>query len=152
MEVITGLGLVSPIGLGVSAFRESLAAGRSGVHPFRLFDARELPVRFGGEIEEFDARAHVDRKDRKQLKIMARTAQLAGAAARLALEDANLPAGAVDPLRFGVAMGTGVVPGELVELARPGRACLDEATDRIDLRKWGRDGLPLIPPTWMLQH
>jgi len=150
--VITGLGLVSPIGLGVPAFRESLAAGRSGVHGFRLFDARELPIRFGGEIEEFDAKEYVDRKDRKQLKIMARTAQLAVAAARMALQDAGLGAGAVDPLRFGVAMGTGVVPGDLAELGRPGKVCLDQANDRIDLRKWGRKGLPLIPPTWMLPH
>jgi 3-oxoacyl-[acyl-carrier-protein] synthase II len=150
--VITGLGLVSPIGLGVPAFRESLAAGRSGVHSLRLFDPRELPIRFGGEIEEFDAKAYVDRKDRKQLKIMARTAQLAVAAARLALDDASLPAGSVDPARLGVSMGTGVVPGDLSELGRPGRLCLDEASEQIDLRKWGREGLALIPPTWMLNH
>lgn len=150
--VITGLGLVTPIGLGVAAFRESLAAGRSGVHPFRLFDASGMPARFGGEIEEFDAKEFVPRKERKQLKIMARTSQLAVAAARLALDDAKLTAGAVDPLRFGVSMGTGVVPGDLAELGRPGKVCLDEATDRVDLRKWGRDGLPLIPPTWMLPH
>src|SRR4051794_28317359 len=139
--VITGLGLVSPIGLGVAAFREALAAGRSGVHPFRLFDPRELPVRFGGEIEEFDAKAYVERKDRKQLKLMARTAQLAVAAARLALDDAGLPAGSVQPSRLGVSMGTGVVPGDLADLGRPGRACLDGSDWPIDLRTWGRVGM-----------
>src|SRR5262249_930798 len=125
------------------------------------FDPRELPVRFGGEIEEFDAKPYVDRKDRKQLKIMARTAQLAVAAARLALEDAKLAAGAVDPARFGVAMGAGVVPGDLAELGRPGgggggggggKGCGEGGRGRMDLRKWGHDGLPLIPPTWMLPH
>jgi len=151
--IITGLGLVSPIGIGVDAFRQALAAGRSGVHTLRLFDPRALPVHFGGEIEEFDARAHVDRKDRKQLKLMARTSQLAVAAARLAVTDAGLRIGEnVDPMRLGVAMGTGVVPGDLAELGRPGRICLDTASGHVDLHKWGREGLPLIPPTWMLPH
>src|SRR4051794_36470316 len=122
--VITGLGLVSPIGLGVAAFQGSLAAGRGGVHPFRLFDPTGMPVQFGGEIEEFDAKDFVARKDRKQLKIMARTSQLAVAAARLALADARLEGGAFDPARFGVSMGVGVVPGDLAELGRPGKVCL----------------------------
>lgn len=149
---ITGLGLVSPIGLGVAAFRESLASGTGGVHTFRLFDPQALPVRFGGEIEEFDPKPYLDRKDRKQLKIMARTAQLAVAAARLAMDDAGLARGQIDPSRLGVSMGIGVVPGDLAELGRPGRVCQGEAGEGIDLRRWGRDGLPLIPPTWMLHH
>src|SRR4051812_4926633 len=150
--VITGLGLVSPIGLGVAAFRESLTAGRGGVHPFRLFDPTGLPVQFGGEIEEFDAKEYVARKDRKQLRIMGRTQHLAVGAARLALDDANLPSGSVDPVRFGVCMGNGVVPGDLAELGRPGRVCLDESGGHVDLHKWGREGLSLIPPTWMLPY
>ena len=120
--VITGLGLVSPIGLGVGAFRESLAAGRTGIHTLKLFDPRELPVRFGGEIEEFDAKKYVEKSQRKQLKIMARTAQLGVAAARLALDEARIGPGAVDPLRLGVSMGTGVIPGDLIDLGPPARS------------------------------
>src|SRR5262245_32075715 len=93
--VITGLGVVSPIGVGVAAFRDSLASGRSGVHHFRRFNASALPVRFGGEIEEFDPKEFVEKKDRKQLKLMPHTAQLAVAAARLALDDAALKPGGI---------------------------------------------------------
>src|SRR5215468_7172740 len=91
--LITGLGLVTPIGVGVAAFRESLLARKSGVHTFRLFDPQVLPVRFAGEIEEFDPKLYVDRKQAKQLKVMARTQQLAVAAARLGLDDAGLKPG-----------------------------------------------------------
>lgn len=150
--VITGLGLVSPIGVGVAEFREALASGRGGVHRFRLFDPSELPVTFGGEIEEFDARDFLDRKERKQLRMMARTTQLAIAAARLGLDHAGIAPGTLDPSRFGVALGTGVVPGDLLDLGPPGKLCFDEQTQRIDLRRWGSEGLAVIPPTWMLLH
>ncbi len=147
--VITGLGIVSPLGLGRDAFRASLAAAASGVHTFRLFDPSALPVTFGGEIEEFDANAYLDKKERKQLKLMPRTVQLAVAASRLAAADARL---AADPERLGFVMGTGIIPGVLDDLGPPGRLCLDEASGRIDMEKWGREGIGLMPPTWMLNH
>ncbi|MGL4554668.1 MAG: beta-ketoacyl synthase N-terminal-like domain-containing protein, partial [Gemmataceae bacterium] len=150
--VITGVGPVSPIGLGAEAFRAGLASGASGVHTLRRIDPSGLPVRFGGEIEEFDARAYLDKKDRKQLKLMVRTIQLAVAAARLARDDAGLGPGAIDPDRLGVMMGTGIIPGEPGDLGPAGRACLDPSGEAIDLRRWGRDGLDLIPPMWMLNH
>jgi 3-oxoacyl-[acyl-carrier-protein] synthase II len=150
--VITGLGLISPIGLGVAAFRAALAAGRGGVHPFRLFDPSALPVRFGGEIEEFDARLYVDKKDRKNLKLMPHTAQLAVAAARLALDEGGLRPGDVDPRRFGVMMGTGIVPGDVGDLGPSAQMCFDASGESMDLKKWGREGLSVIAPTWMLNH
>src|SRR5262245_18489444 len=52
--VVTGLGLVSPLGLDSVSFWSSLAVGRSGVRPLQLFDASALPVRFGGEVLNFD--------------------------------------------------------------------------------------------------
>jgi 3-oxoacyl-[acyl-carrier-protein] synthase II len=150
--VITGVGPVSPVGIGVAAFRDSLAAGRGGVHAFRTFDASALPVRFGGEIEEFDAREYLDKKDRTQLKLMVRTIQLAVGAARLARDDADLDAAAIDPERLGVMMGTGIIPGEPAALGPAGQACLNEAGDGMDMGRWGRDGLDAIPPMWMLNH
>jgi 3-oxoacyl-[acyl-carrier-protein] synthase II len=74
------------------------------------------------------------------------------AGARLALADAGLTPGAVDPTRFGVSFGTGTVPGELVELGPAARAAFDEEQQRVDLAHWGRDGLPVIQPMWMLNH
>ncbi len=150
--VLTGIGVVTPLGLDLPSFTEALLAGRSGIGPFRSFDASALPVRFGGEVPGFDPRAFLEKKERKALKMMVRTSQLAVAGARLALADAGLAPGAVDPTRIGVSFGTGTVPGELVELGPAARAAFDAEQGRVDLARWGRDGLPIIQPMWMLNH
>ena len=84
--VITGVGVLSPIGLDAAAFWQSLHEGRSGIRPITAFDPSTLPVRFAGEIPDFDAKNYVDKKDRRSLKMMARTIQLAVGAAQLALD------------------------------------------------------------------
>lgn len=150
--VVTGIGLVSPLGLTVEAFRDSLATGRSGIRPIRGFDASALPVHFAGEVIDFDAREYLDKKDRKMLKMMVRTIQLAVAAARLALADAGIGPGTLDPARLGVSLGTGTIPGDLLDLGAAARASYDPERCTVDLARWGRDGLPLIPPMWMLNH
>ena len=104
--VLTGIGVVTPLGLDLPSFTQALLAGRSGIGPFRSFDASALPVRFGGEVPGFDPRAFLEKKDRKALKMMVRTSQLAVAGSRLALADAGLTPGAVEPTRFGVSFGT----------------------------------------------
>jgi 3-oxoacyl-[acyl-carrier-protein] synthase II len=150
--VVTGLGIVSPIGLGREAFAASLRMGQGGVRTLRAFDASSLPVQIGAEIEHFDPRDYIEKKDRKQLKMMVRTIQLAVAGARLALRDARLEPGGYDPDRLGIAFGTGTIPGEMADLGPAAQVSSDPTTRRIDLRRWGRDGLPTIPPTWMLNH
>jgi 3-oxoacyl-[acyl-carrier-protein] synthase II len=149
--VVTGIGVVCPLGLDAASFAEALREGRSGVRTFRSFDASNFPVRIGGEIDGFDARNYLDRKDRKQLKMMVRTIQLAVAGARLALDDGRLDSAALDPARFGVEFGTGTIPGDLADLGAAACASLD-TRGMIDLRRWGIDGLPVIPPMWMLNH
>jgi 3-oxoacyl-[acyl-carrier-protein] synthase II len=72
------------------------------------------------------------------------------AAARLAAEDAGLTGGAVDPQRFGVVYGASTQPGELAELGPAAVAAAAPDRDCIDLAEWGAHGLPLIPPTWLL--
>lgn len=150
--VVTGVGLITPIGLTLAAVRAALAAGQTGVRRLQRFDPSGLPVQIAAEVLGFDAREYLDKKDRKALKMMVRTIQLAMAAARLALADARLEAGQVDPTRLGVSAGTGTVPGDLLDLGAAGRASFRPATGRVDLAAWGRDGIPLIPPMWMLNH
>jgi 3-oxoacyl-[acyl-carrier-protein] synthase II len=150
--VLTGMGVVCPLGLDAPSFAQALRAGRSGVRAIRSFDAGALPVRIGGEIDGFDARNYLEKKDRKQLKMMVRTIQLGVAAARLAVDDSRIDLAAIDPARFGVCFGTGTIPGELIDLALATRASLDESTGKIDLHRWGRDAMPTIPPMWMLNH
>jgi 3-oxoacyl-[acyl-carrier-protein] synthase II len=120
------------------------------VRTLSSFDPSPLPVRIGGEIDAFDARPYVDKKHRKSLKMMIRTIQLGVAAARLAADDARMNEASVDPSRFGVEFGSGTVPGELADLGEAG--CVSREGGPIDLRRWGSEGLALIPPMWMLNH
>jgi 3-oxoacyl-[acyl-carrier-protein] synthase II len=150
--VLTGLGVVSPIGLGRETFAASLRAGQGGIRALGHIDTAGLPVRIGAAIDGFDPRDYIDKKDRKQLKMMVRTIQLAVAGARLALRDAVLEPGKYDPDRLGIVMGTGTIPGELADLGPAAQASYDAAAQRVDLARWGRDGIAQIPPTWMLNH
>jgi 3-oxoacyl-(acyl-carrier-protein) synthase len=79
--VITGLGVVSPIGIGCEPFWRSLASGTSGIRTVDLFDSSSLSVRFGGQIPDFDPKLYV--RPRKSLKVMSRDIQLGFAAADL---------------------------------------------------------------------
>ncbi len=150
--VLTGIGVICPLGLDARSFALALQAGQSGVRAIRSFDTSALPVRIGSEIDNFDPRDYLEKKDRKQLKMMVRTIQLAVAAARRAVDDSRLVPTGIDPARFGVCIGTGTIPGELADLGPAGQASLDGQTGKIDMRRWGRDGLPIIPPMWMLNH
>src|SRR5262245_12117738 len=133
--VITGVGALTSLGLDWASFRRALAEGQGGVRPLRRFDAAGCPVRFGSEIADFDAKAFVEKKDRKQLKLMARTSELAVATARLALDDGAVVPAALDPDRFGVAFGSGTIPGDLADLGPGVAASRDAERDAIDLAK-----------------
>lgn len=150
--VITGLGTINPLGASLAAFADALLAGVSGTGPVTAVDLSSLPVRIGAEVKGFDAREYLDKKDRKSLKLMVRTIQLAVAAARLALDHADLRPGAMAPERLGTSFGNGTIPGDLADLGRAAQACFDPATGQVAMDRWGREGLPLIPPMWLLNH
>src|SRR5258707_10378231 len=105
--VITGLGVVSPNGIGKEAFCLAVLAGKSGVKRISRFDPSSLPVHIAGEIPEFDELAWVDARERKHVS---RVVPLAVAASTEAIKDAGLdPAGmSMDEKReIGVIVGTG---------------------------------------------
>src|SRR5436189_3064614 len=87
--VLTGLGLVTPLGLDLDAIWRALAEGHSGVRTITAFDPSALPVRFGGEIPDFDARRLIDKKHLKRVLPMPRTVHLAAAAAQRAMAHAG---------------------------------------------------------------
>jgi 3-oxoacyl-[acyl-carrier-protein] synthase II len=149
--VITGIGAVTPLGIGASAFWEALAAGRSGIRRLPGAHVAALPSQVGAAIEEFDAKQFLDKKDRKRLSVMSRSFQFAVAAAKLALEDAALTADQIDPARLGSVLATGTVSNDPVEFARGGRLSVRGVGD-IDLRKFGQEGLSLVPPMFMLSY
>ena len=100
-------------------FLGGLAARRSGIRSITTFDASALPARIAGEIPDFDAKKYVEKKERKSLKVMARTIQLAVAAAQLAMDDSGVDKDKLDPTRFGVEFGAGLIATELPELGPP---------------------------------
>ena len=105
--VITGMGVVSPNGIGKEAFCRALLAGKSGVKRISRFDCSDLPVQIAGEIAEFDELAWVEAKERKHVS---RVVPLAIAASTEALDDAGLePRGmSLEQQRqIGVILGSG---------------------------------------------
>src|SRR6202158_3428691 len=105
--VTTGMGVVSPNGIGKQAFCLSVLAGKSGVKRITRFDPSELPVQIAGEIPEFDELAWVDARERKHVS---RVVPLAVAASNEAIKDAGLDptAMSIDEKRdIGVILGTG---------------------------------------------
>jgi 3-oxoacyl-[acyl-carrier-protein] synthase II len=150
--VLTGLGIISPIGLNPADFWESLSKRRNGIVPLTCFNVDALPTRFGGEIRGFDAKSFVEKKERKSLKVMSRTVQLAVAAAQVALDDARVDKTQLDPSRFGVEFGAGLISSELEELGVASQLSVNGERGLGDLRKWGDQGLRNMPPLWMLKY
>jgi 3-oxoacyl-[acyl-carrier-protein] synthase II len=122
--VVTGIGPVTPVGIGRQAFWDALVAGRSGIGPITLFDASEFPVRIGGEVKDFDPTTWMDRKAARRTD---RVVHLALAAARLAWEDAGSPS--VDPQRAAVVVSTGV--GGLQYMEDQIRLLAERGPDRV---------------------
>lgn len=131
--VITGMGVVSVIGTGLSTYWEHLKAGKSGIRRITQFDASSFPCQIAGEVPEFDPTRYMDRKEARRVP---RSAQFGFAAAKLAVEDAGLPAPLPEPERSGVAFGTAI-------------GGLDRASEGIDIiRSQGYERLnPFVVPT-----
>ncbi len=103
--VVTGMGVVSPVGNSVAAFWEALLAGRSGVGPIRRFDASALRCRIAGEVKGFDITAYLPEKEARRFD---RFCHFALAAAVEAVRQAGLSADSVNPERVGVLVSSGV--------------------------------------------
>jgi len=103
--VITGMGLVTPIGLTIEENWQSLMAGRSGIGPITRFDASRLPTQFAGEVKNFDPAVYMDVKE---LRHYDRYLHLAVAAADKALADANLKAQDLPHDATGILIGSGM--------------------------------------------
>jgi 3-oxoacyl-[acyl-carrier-protein] synthase II len=107
--VITGLGIVSPIGIGRHCFSRALREGKSGIDEISLFDASHLPTRFAGEVKDFSPEELLS-----GWNILTATRErrilMANAAARLAVEDARLDADTLAGTRSGIILGSGIHP------------------------------------------
>ncbi|HMO86817.1 MAG TPA: beta-ketoacyl-[acyl-carrier-protein] synthase family protein, partial [Lacipirellulaceae bacterium] len=147
--VITGMGVVSPIGVGEDAVWASLEGGDSGVRRNAQWAAAGYPFPIAGEVLDFDPKEFV--KPRKALKVMSRETQLGFAAAEMAWEQARLGDAQLDPERLGVTCGSNMFCPELPEFERGCHAC-DAGGGEFDYSRWGRDGLREVQPLWMLKY
>ncbi|MFS8578692.1 MAG: beta-ketoacyl-[acyl-carrier-protein] synthase II, partial [Novibacillus thermophilus] len=103
--VITGMGVVSPLGNDKETFWDALLSGKSGIGPITHFDASQYPSRIAGEVKHFDPLNYMEKKDARR---MDRFVQFAVAAAKMALEDAAFDMQSIDPDRVGVYIGSGI--------------------------------------------
>lgn len=105
--VVTGMGAVTPVGIGVAQMWDSLVNGRSGVRALSRLDTAGLQVKIAAQVEGFDAGVYIDRRDAKR---MDRFTQYAVSAARMAMDDAGLSNGheMVAPERVGVCFSAGL--------------------------------------------
>jgi len=124
--VVTGIGLVTPVGLNSESTWNSLVEGRSGIDYISLFDAEGYESRIAGEVDEFDATTALGRKEAKRLD---RFSQFACVAAIEALEHANLNMEKEDADRVGVLIGSGV--GGIITIADQHKILLQKGPKRV---------------------
>lgn len=119
--VITGLGLVSPVGLSVGEAWANILAGRSGIKPFEVdFDLTKFPTRIGGQVRGFDIEDYISAKEARRMDVFI---QYAVAAGRQAFQDAGLEVTEENADRIGVSIGSGI--GGILGIEKNHQAYLD---------------------------
>ncbi|MDG2424009.1 MAG: beta-ketoacyl synthase N-terminal-like domain-containing protein [Phycisphaerales bacterium] len=159
--VISGIGPVSALGLGIEATWEAMTAGRSGLGPVKAFDASDFSCSLAGEMddEDFSIRKIVPKSYRKATKVMCRDIELAIGAASAAVTDAGLITAAnadgkdptINPERMGCHVGAGLICSEVNELTAalwPSRG----PDGLFDLHHWGEQGMENLTPLWLLKY
>jgi 3-oxoacyl-[acyl-carrier-protein] synthase II len=167
--VITGIGVVSPLGVGRGPFWDGLCAGRTGIGKPTIFDSSGFTTKLAAQLPvEFSAKDFVPKSYRKAVKVMARDSEIAVAAAKLAAEDAGLVTrGSLDGAagtatypseRMGCQIGAGLINAETDELTSALATSTDEK-GTFDYRKWGAvegggggGGMNNLQPLWMLKY
>ncbi len=138
---VTGIGVVSSIGLGRAAFFRSLEAGRSGISPVTSFDASQLGRGYAGEVKGFDPQDHLSQAEQKR---MGRCSAMALAAARMALEDAGLAPDELAGPRTSVVLGTTMGEAQLLaEMDHEWIVNGPQAVKRSLIPKYGSTLLPI---------
>jgi 3-oxoacyl-[acyl-carrier-protein] synthase II len=146
--VITGLGVVCPIGIGIDAFSASLENGASGVDWLPEMRGSDSPFRYAARIKDFDPKLYV--QPRKTIKVMCHEIQAAFAAAGMAMEQAKLTKGTIEPERLGVLLGSEMLYGELDELRDAVLHCTVDG--KFQMSEWGNHAFKDLYPLWMLKY
>ncbi|QGJ72429.1 Beta-ketoacyl-acyl-carrier-protein synthase II [Planctomycetales bacterium 10988] len=157
--VITGLGVVTPIGKSLDTFWRNLVEGQSGVGPLAQVPSENYPFTFGGEAREFtghisdfgEVPKDLQRQIKKSSKIMCREIAMGVASAQMALSHAGMRPGDLDPERVGVSFGTGYMVTMPGEFAGAIRQCLNDR-GTFDFSRWGGEGMRQVTPLWLLKY
>ena len=124
--VVTGIGLVSPIGIGTDVNWRALTAGHSGIGRITHFDPSAFAAQIAGEVKSFDPLQFIEKKDVKKMDVFI---QFAIAASQFAMDDSKLPITAGNAARVGVFMGSGI--GGFTSIEREHIALLDGGPRKI---------------------
>lgn len=124
--VITGMGVITPIGLNVKEYWESVKQGKTGFGEITKFDASAYKCKIAAEVKGFDAKNYMDPKSARRMESFC---QYAVAAAKEALEDSGLDIEKEDPFRVGVAVGSGI--GSLQAIEREHAKLLEKGPSRV---------------------
>jgi 3-oxoacyl-[acyl-carrier-protein] synthase II len=157
--VITGVGVISPIGSDPASLWDSLRTGRSGVGPITTLPAGSTPLPFAAEVASFQGTIdnfgplgkEKAKAIRKGLKVMCRECQMGVAASQLALSDSGVLNGHHSPQRTGISFGTDYMITLPEDFTEGIRECLDEA-GRFQFDRWATNGMPKMSPLWLLKY
>ena len=150
--VLTGLGVINPVGSGPDAFWQAVLAGTPGVHTITLLDPTHLPSKMAGEVRDFSAKALIDKSYRRTLNAMARTVEFGAVGCQLAMQDAGLGKGTIPPERIGVEFASVMGATDLDDLGPASKVSIKPDGSGPDMTAWGGEGLNLVPPLWMLKY
>ena len=146
--VVTGIGVVSPIGIGSEAFWDSLQAGKSGIISREDLANTDGPFRIAAPVAGFEGKRLI--KPRKAIKIMCQPIQFGVAAAMMAAEQAGLAAAEISADRIGTIFGTETFFANPHEVSDIFRRCTVDGQFKHDL--WGQFINAEIEPLWMLKY
>ncbi len=145
--VITGIGIVSPVGIDSGPFWQGMISRRSGVRVREEFKDVRHPFRIAAEVIDFEPKLWV--RPRKSLKVMCRPIQLGFAASSLAIDHSGI-SGNVDPNRLSTVFGTEALYADPNEVAAVFRKCIVNRC--YDHSRWGDFAMTEIEPLWMLRY
>ncbi len=146
--VITGMGVVSPIGIGITEFWDALVQRKSGVRLREGFEERDWPLKLYAPVVGFDGKQWV--KPRKSMKVMCLPIQFGYTAATMALEQSGLAEFEMDPNRMGTVFGSETFFADPLEVADVFRKCVQKQNYEHD--RWGEFAMRNIQPLWMLKY
>jgi len=155
--VMTGIGVVSGLGVGTDAFWEGLLEGRSALTPIGAFDPAGFISRLAAEVADLCPRDHVPKSYRKAVKVMARDSSIAAVSAQLGVEQAGLATrvGGGEPSypsdRLACHIGAGLLASDADEMGIA-VADADDGTGEFSVRRWGEQGMGSLQPLWLLKY